>query len=127
MLASDFEGVRPDVVVIGKSLAGGFYPVSAVLCDDVIMNEIRPGEHGSTFGGNPLGQAVMVAAMDVIQEEGLVENSRVQGEHLKNGIQSMNFKSIKDVRGRGLMIGLELDGTNLPKGAVDGFCYDLIR
>jgi ornithine--oxo-acid transaminase len=55
MLATDFEGVRPDMIVIGKSLSGGFYPISAVLCDDYIMNEIRPGEHGSTFGGNPLG------------------------------------------------------------------------
>lgn len=85
-LAVDHDKVRPDIVILGKSLGGGVYPVSAVLCDDPIMMTIRPGQHGSTHGGNPLGARVAMACLDVIHEEGLVENSRLLGELFREKI-----------------------------------------
>jgi len=75
MLCSDHDGVRPDMVLLGKALSGGFYPVSAVLCDNFIMDHILPGHHGSTYGGNPLGARIAVTALDVLIEEKMTENS----------------------------------------------------
>lgn len=79
LLCADHDEVRPDIILLGKALSGGFYPVSAVLCDDFIMNHIKPGHHGSTYGGNPLGSQVAITALDVLLEEKMVENSAKMG------------------------------------------------
>ncbi|NLN70875.1 MAG: ornithine--oxo-acid transaminase [Chloroflexi bacterium] len=106
--ASDHENVRPDIMVIGKALSGGFYPVSAVLADEPILGLIVPGDHGSTFGGNPLGAAVAIAALEVIEEEKLVENSRDLGQYMMDYLEEVPKKNIHDLRGKGLFIGIEL-------------------
>jgi ornithine--oxo-acid transaminase len=108
LFASDHEGVRPDMVIIGKALSGGFYPVSAVVADREILGLFRPGDHGSTFGGNPLGAAVGQAALKVLVEEGLVGRSRELGEYFKGRLERIESEHIKEVRGRGLFIGVEL-------------------
>jgi ornithine--oxo-acid transaminase len=108
LFASDHEDVRPDMMIIGKALSGGFYPVSAVLADKAVLGLIQPGEHGSTFGGNPLGAAVAIAALEVIEEEKLVENSRVLGQYMLDFLEEIPKKNIKDIRGKGLFIGVEL-------------------
>ena len=109
LFASDHEDVRPDMVVIGKALSGGFYPVSAVLADKPVLGLIQPGEHGSTFGGNPLGAAVAIAALEVIEEENLIQRSRELGQYMKDYIEEIPKKNILDIRGTGLFIGVELN------------------
>ncbi len=104
----DWEDVRPDVVVIGKALSGGFYPVSAVLADRAVLGLFNPGDHGSTFGGNPLGAAIAREALKVLVEEGLIENAREQGEYLLGRLQRVESEHIVEVRGRGLLTGVEL-------------------
>ncbi len=108
LFACDYEKVRPDMVIIGKALGGGFYPVSAVLADKDIMMLFTAGEHGSTFGGNPLAAAVSRAALKVIVEEKLVENSSKMGEYFVQKLKEIPSKHVKEVRGRGLLIGVEL-------------------
>ena len=108
LFACDHEGVRPDVMVIGKALSGGFYPVSAVLSDDEVLGLFRPGDHGSTFGGNPLAAAVAQAALDVLFDEGLIENAAEQGEYFQRQLAAINSPHVHEVRGRGLLIGVEL-------------------
>lgn len=108
LFASEHEDVRPDMVIIGKALSGGFYPVSAVVADKPILGLIKPGQHGSTFGGNPMGAAVGRAALEVIAEEGLVERSEKLGEYFKGRLQRVESEHIKEVRGKGLFIGVEL-------------------
>jgi len=108
LFACQHENVRPDMMIIGKALSGGFYPVSAVLADKSILGLINPGEHGSTFGGNPLGAAVAVAALEVIEEEGLIENSREMGNYITDYLEEIPKKNIKEIRGKGLLIGVEL-------------------
>jgi ornithine--oxo-acid transaminase len=110
LLAAEWEeGVKADITVLGKSLSGGFYPVSATLTSHEVMDCIRPGEHGSTFGGNPLACAIGQAALDVVFEEGMVENSLEMGEYLKNEIADIvsGKEFVTDLRGRGLFVGLE--------------------
>lgn len=108
LFASQHEGIRPDMVIIGKALSGGFYPVSAVLADKAIMGLFTPGEHGSTFGGSPLAAAVARAALQVIREEKLIENSAALGEYFMAELRKINSPHIKEVRGKGLLIGVEL-------------------
>jgi len=108
LFASEHEGVRPDVMIVGKALAGGFYPVSAILSDDEVMAVFNPGDHGSTFGGNPLGCAVAREALKVLTDEKLVENSAELGDYFMDKLRTLKSDSIKEVRGRGLWIGLEL-------------------
>jgi ornithine--oxo-acid transaminase len=108
LFAHHWDGIRADIVTIGKALAGGFYPVSAVLADAYIMNVLNPGDHGSTFGGNPLGAAVAREALAVLVEEGLIENSNEMGDYLMGRLRRIESKHIKEVRGRGLLIGVEL-------------------
>jgi ornithine--oxo-acid transaminase len=109
LFACDNEGVKPDILVVGKALGGGFYPVSAALANEAIMSLFKPGDHGSTFGGNPLGSAVADAALDVIVEEKLAQRARYAGAKLMQGLRAIASPHIKDVRGRGLLIGIELD------------------
>ncbi|NCF65441.1 MAG: ornithine--oxo-acid transaminase [Chloroflexi bacterium] len=108
LFATEHEGVRPDIVTIGKALSGGFYPVSAVLADKEILGLFRPGDHGSTFGGNPLGAAVARAALQVIIEEDLVVRSRELGAYFQGRLERIESEHIKEVRGKGLFIGVEL-------------------
>ena len=114
MFAFEHEGVRPDGVIIGKALSGGFYPVSAFLADSEVMSVFKPGDHGSTFGGNPLGMAVAREALKVLVEEKLVENSAKLGPWFMDQLKVMKYKSIKQVRGRGLFVGLVLDRPARP-------------
>jgi ornithine--oxo-acid transaminase len=108
LFAAQHESVRPDVMIIGKALAGGFYPVSAVLADQALLGVFSPGEHGSTFGGNPLAAAVARAALRVIREENLAERSRELGEYFIEQLSEIPSPHVKEVRGKGLLIGVEL-------------------
>lgn len=108
MLAEEHEGIEADLTLIGKALSGGFYPVSAVLSNTEVMGVLRPGEHGSTFGGNPLACAVARMALKVLVEEGMVENAAVQGAYMLEKLSGMQWPVVREVRGRGLMIGVEL-------------------
>ncbi|HET9095561.1 MAG TPA: ornithine--oxo-acid transaminase [Candidatus Baltobacteraceae bacterium] len=108
LFACDHEGVKPDVLIVGKALGGGYYPVSAALANRDLMLLFRPGEHGSTFGGNPLGCAVAMASLDVIVEEKLAARARYAGATILQGLRTMSSPFVKEVRGRGLLIGIEL-------------------
>ncbi|MEM7134261.1 MAG: ornithine--oxo-acid transaminase [Chloroflexota bacterium] len=108
LFACDYENIRPDIVTIGKALSGGFYPVSAALADDEILGLFRPGDHGSTFGGNPLGAVVAKTALEVIQDEQLIERAAEMGEYFMTQLSQIQSERIKEVRGRGLLIGMEL-------------------
>jgi ornithine--oxo-acid transaminase len=108
LLAEEHEGVEADLTLIGKALSGGFYPVSAVLSNSEVMSVLHPGEHGSTFGGNPLACAVARAAIRVLTEEGMIENAARVGDRLKAALASIRADSVKEVRGRGLMLAVEL-------------------
>lgn len=108
LFACEHEGVRPDLMVIGKALSGGFYPVSAVLADRGVMGLLRPGQHGSTFGGNPLAAAIARAALRVIVEEKLAENAEKMGAYLLAALKTIDNPLIQEVRGKGLLIGVEL-------------------
>jgi ornithine--oxo-acid transaminase len=108
------EGIRPDVLIVGKALAGGFYPVSAVLSSKEILGVFRPGDHGSTFGGNPLGCAVARAALRVLRDEKMVENSAELGAYFIEKLRAIKSPEIKDVRGIGLWIGIEMEGKARP-------------
>ena len=108
LFACEHEGVRADMVVVGKSLGGGCYPISAVLADEAILGVYKPGEHGSTFGGNPLACAVAREALRVIKEEKLVQKSAKQGAYFVKRLKTLKSRHIKEIRGRGLLIGVEL-------------------
>ena len=103
MLACDHEGVRPDILILGKAISGGMLPVSCVLADNEIMLTIKPGEHGSTYGGNPLAAKVAIAAMEVIREENLAENSEILGKIFRKRLKSIDSDLIETVRGKGLL------------------------
>ncbi len=108
MFAHEHDGIRPDVMLLGKALSGGLYPVSVVVADAEIMDVFQPGDHGSTYGGNPVGAAVARAALAVLQDEGLVENSARLGEYALGRLRSLRSPLVREVRGRGLWIGIEL-------------------
>jgi ornithine--oxo-acid transaminase len=108
LFACDHEGVRPDVMIIGKALSGGVYPVSAVLASKEILSLFRPGDHGSTFGGNPLGAAIAMEALVVLTEEGLIDNAYELGEYFQERLAEIPSPHVKEVRGKGLLIGVEL-------------------
>jgi len=116
MLACEWDNVRPDVVLLGKALSGGVYPVSAVLADKDIMLCIQPGEHGSTYGGNPLGSAVAMTALQVIVDEGLVERSQRLGEIFRAGVRGFKSPLVASVRGRGLFNAVIIDESKSTKG-----------
>lgn len=124
-LACDHDGVKPDILVLGKALSGGVIPVSAVLASDDVMMTLNPGEHGSTYGGNPLACKVATAALEVLRDENLAENSAARGEQLRTGLQSLVGNSaIETVRGRGLLNAIVI---NQPKGGYGdlGKAYEL--
>jgi ornithine--oxo-acid transaminase len=124
LLAEEHEGVEADVTLIGKALSGGFYPISAVLSNKEVLGVFMPGEHGSTFGGNPLACAVARAAIRVLVEEKLIENAAVLGEYFLSRLKEIESPFVKEVRGKGLMIGIEL----LPEaGGARRFCEQLMH
>ncbi len=108
MLAEEHEGIEADVTLVGKALGGGFYPISAVLSNSDVLGVLRPGQHGSTFGGNPLACAVARTALRVLIEEGLIERSAQLGDYFKAGLQSIRSNRVREVRGRGLMLAVEI-------------------
>jgi ornithine--oxo-acid transaminase len=114
LFAYQHEGIKPDVVIIGKALAGGFYPVSAVLASKTVLGVFGPGDHGSTFGGNPLGCSVARAALRVLTEEKLVERSAELGAYFVTKLKTLHCAELKEVRGIGLFIGLEMKGKARP-------------
>ena len=118
LLACDHENVRPDILILGKALSGGTIPVAAVLADDVIMLQIKPGEHGSTYGGNPLACAVAMKALEVIKTEKMVENSFKMGEILRAELAKLNSPFIASIRGRGLLNAIVIKHEN-PEAAWD--------
>jgi ornithine--oxo-acid transaminase len=108
LFCCNYEKVKPDIVIVGKALSGGFYPISAILCDNHIMNVLHPGDHGSTFGGNPLASAIGSAALDVIIREKLAQRAYKLGNWFMGELKKIKSPRIKEVRGKGLLIGLEL-------------------
>lgn len=114
MLAEEHEGIEADVTLVGKALGGGFYPISAVLSNSEVLGVLQPGQHGSTFGGNPLACAVAREALRVLVEEGLVEASEVRGRQFLEGLQAIRSNRVREIRGRGLMLAVELDEPARP-------------
>jgi len=123
MFCYEHDGVRPDVLILGKALSGGVYPVSAMLADAAVMDVFRPGDHGSTYGGNPLGAAVAVAALQVLVEEHMVENAAALGAHAFERLARLRSPHVKEVRGKGLWIGIELHAR---AGGARRFCEQLM-
>jgi len=122
IFASEHEGVRADMVVLGKSLGGGAYPISATLASRDILGVFKPGEHGSTFGGNPLACAIAREALRIVKEENLIENAAEQGTYFLEKLKKIRSKFIKEVRGRGLLIGIDLKPE---AGGARRFCEEL--
>ncbi|MFH2103165.1 MAG: ornithine--oxo-acid transaminase [Chloroflexota bacterium] len=122
LFACQHEGVKPDITIVGKALSGGFYPISSILADREFLGLFTPGEHGSTFGGNPLAAAIARAAIGVIQEERLSENAALVGEYFQEQLTEIPSPHIKEVRGKGLLIGVEL---NEKAGGARRFCEAL--
>ena len=118
MLACDHENVRPDILILGKALSGGVLPVSAVLCDDEIMMTIKPGEHGSTYGGNPVACKVAIAALQVLKDENMAANAEQMGELLRSELHKLNSPFIETVRGKGLLNAIVIKHAN-PEAAWD--------
>jgi ornithine--oxo-acid transaminase len=125
MLACDHENVRPDILILGKALSGGMLPVSAVLADDEIMLTIHPGEHGSTYGGNPLACKVAIASLSVLKDEKMAENALAMGELFRNGIRSIQSPLVRLVRGKGLMNAIEINHPN-PNAAWE-LCIEMMK
>ena len=109
LFAFEHANIRPDGLILGKALGGGFMPVSVFLSSEEVLQWMNPGSHGSTFGGNPLGSAIAKRSLELLYEEGLIENSRVMGEYFKNSLLQLNSKIIKEIRGKGLWLGVEID------------------
>jgi len=122
LLAEQHEGIEADVTLLGKALSGGFYPVSAVLSNSEVLGVLQPGQHGSTFGGNPLACAVARAALRVLTEEGMIENAAALGPYFLDGLASIKSNHIRSVRGRGLMLAVDLHPE---AGGARHFCHTL--
>ena len=122
MFAYEHEGIRPDVVIVGKALSGGFYPVSGILADDAVMGVFQPGEHGSTYGGNPMAAAVGRAAIRALVQDRMVENSAEMGAYFLESLRKIQSRHVKEIRGKGLWIGIELHQA---AGGARRFCEAL--
>lgn len=124
MFAFEYEDAKPDVLILGKALGGGIYPVSIVLSDKEVLGVFNPGDHGSTFGGNPLGCAIAIASLDVLIDEKLPENAKAMGEYFVDGLNKLKSPIIKEIRSRGLMIGIEIKPEY---DAVKSYCIKLME
>jgi len=127
LLCCDHDNIKPDILVLGKALSGGVMPVSAVLSSDEVMLTIKPGEHGSTFGGNPLACKVAIAALEVLRDECLTENARIQGERFRAGLQSMNSPIVELVRGKGLLNAIVIRDTKGDGGPAWEICLEFAK
>ncbi|MBN9483669.1 MAG: ornithine--oxo-acid transaminase [Bacteroidetes bacterium 43-93] len=125
MLACDHENVRPDILILGKALSGGTLPVSAVLADDEIMLTIKPGEHGSTYGGNPLACKVAITALEVLTDEHMAQNAAEQGEYLRQQLRALNSPHIQLVRGKGLLNAIVIKHAD--KNAAWDLCVEMMK
>jgi ornithine--oxo-acid transaminase len=123
LLAEEHEGIEADLTLIGKALSGGFYPISAVLSNKEVMDVLRPGEHGSTFGGNPLACAIARTALKVLVEEGMIENAARMGDYFLSMLSKIKAPHIKQVRGRGLMLAVEMTAD---AGGARKYCEQLM-
>jgi ornithine--oxo-acid transaminase len=123
MLACDYEEVHPDILILGKALSGGTLPVSAVLANDEIMLTIKPGEHGSTYGGNPLACKIAITSLQVLKDENLVDNAMQMGEYFRNELKKLNSAHIKTIRGKGLLNAILIAHTN--EDAAWDLCLEL--
>ena len=121
MFAYEWEDVTPDIIILGKALGGGVFPISAVVANTDILGVLNPGSHGSTFGGNPLACAVSLASLEVLEDEKLTDRSLELGEYFQEQLQSIQHPVIKEVRGRGLFIGIELTEKARP------YCEQLMK
>jgi len=119
MLAVEYEAVRPDILILGKAISGGIYPISCALADDEVMLTIKPGEHGSTYGGNPIAAVLAMEALEIIKDENLVENSFVMGEIFRKEMAAMNSPLIAGIRGKGLLNAITIRQTKDGKTAWD--------
>lgn len=124
LFAEEYDGIQSDLTLIGKALSGGFYPVSAVLSNKEVLGVFNPGDHGSTFGGNPLACAVARAALNVLTEEKMIENAAAQGAYFMEHLSNIQSPHIKEIRGRGLMIGIELSPE---AGGARRYCEALLK
>ena len=124
LLAEEHEGIEADLTTVGKALGGGFYPISAVLSNSEVLGTLKPGEHGSTFGGNPLACAIARAAMKVLVEEGMIKNADTLGRYFLEQLTSIDSDKVREVRGRGLMLAIEL---NNHAGGARRYCEALRR
>jgi ornithine--oxo-acid transaminase len=122
--ATEWEGIKPDIMVLGKALGGGIYPVSAIVAGEEVMGVFHPGDHGSTFGGNPLAAAVSKAALEVLKEENLAANANEMGERFMKGLRNLNSPKIEQVRGKGLLIGVVIRSEC---GPARPFCMKLME
>jgi ornithine--oxo-acid transaminase len=125
LLACDHENVKPDILILGKALSGGTMPVSAVLCNDAIMMNIKPGEHGSTYGGNPLACAVAMESLQVLKDENMAQNAEEMGKLLREEVSKLNSPFIKIIRGKGLLNAIVIEHKN-PNASWD-FCIELMN
>ena len=125
MLACDYENVRPDILILGKALSGGVLPVSAVLADDDIMLTILPGEHGSTYGGNPVACKVAMAALQVLKDENLAQNANEMGKLLRKELENIHSPLIKNIRGKGLLNAIVINHSNPDAAGI--FCLQLMK
>lgn len=125
LLACDHEDVKPDILILGKALSGGMLPISAVLANDDIMMTIKPGEHGSTYGGNPLASKIAIASLQVLIDEKMAENASKMGVQFRNGLVGLNSNLIRTVRGKGLMTAIEIDHPD--KEAAWDLCLELMH
>jgi ornithine--oxo-acid transaminase len=123
LFAYEYEDAVPDILILGKALGGGYYPISAACANDDIMDVFTPGDHGSTFGGNPLACAVAKTALEIIVDEKLADNAKVMGEYFVNQLRSINSPFVKEIRGKGLLIGVEVKKE---VGKARGFCEKLM-
>jgi len=124
LLAEQHEGIEADVTLLGKALSGGFYPVSAVLSNTEVLGVLQPGQHGSTFGGNPLACAVACASLDVLIEDDMIANAASMGTYLKAGLEAVRTDAVREVRGRGLMLAIEV---HKEAGSARGYVEALSR
>ncbi len=125
LLAEEHEGIQADLTLIGKALSGGFYPVSAVLSNEEVLGLLQPGQHGSTFGGNPMACAVARAALKVLKEENMIENAARMGDYFLEELKKLDHPAIREIRGKGLMIAVELhEGT---PGGARAICESLAK
>nr|WP_284690205.1 aminotransferase class III-fold pyridoxal phosphate-dependent enzyme [Salidesulfovibrio brasiliensis] len=124
LFAEEHDGIEADATLVGKALSGGFYPISAVLSNDDILNVFMPGDHGSTFGGNPLACAVAREALKVLQDENLIQHAETLGNYFMDQLRAFNSPYVKEVRGKGLLVGVELTPET---GPARPFCEKLMK